>query len=231
MASVSEIDTGILTGCTLFRDVEPDRIAALLETAGAAVETHDGGALVRLQGSRYESLILLAKGALEARFESLSGKGMAVEHFTAPSAVATAVLMSSDPVLPVSLVAEKDSVLVTLDYAKVLGLFASEPAVLKAYLADAGDKVRFLAEKIRLFRFASLREKIASHLLSLSREQATLSPAWRYGREQMADLLGVARPSLSRELSKMADDGLIELPDRRRVILDPSALEQLLEQE
>ena len=224
-------DTRSLSGCVLFREVDPDRIPRILESAGASVETHRSGTLVRLQGSRYQSLILLAEGALEARFESLSGKGMAVEHFTAPSAVATAVLMSSDPVLPVSLVAEKDSVLITIEYRKVLDIFASEPAILKAYLADAGDKVRFLAEKIRLFRFASLRSKIASHLLFLSREQSTSSPAWRYGREQMADLLGVARPSLSRELSRMADDGLIELPDRQRVVLDAEALELLLEED
>ena len=223
-------DPARLKNCLLFRDVDPQRIPALLESAAAHLEKHPAGTMVRQQGDLYRSLIILVEGCLEARFDSVTGKGMTVEHFEAPSAVASAVLMSSDPVLPVSLVAETHVTLITITLERVLALFAGEPAILKAYLADAGDKVRFLAEKIRLLRFDSLRLKIASHLLALSREQATDTPKWRYDREKMADLLGVARPSLSREISRMANDGFIEMPDRRRVHLDLKALEDLSEE-
>lgn len=231
MIPASNTELKNLQHCLLFRDIPVPRIPILLEEAGARWETHSKSKLVRVQGDSYKSLILLVSGRLEARFDSASGKGMAVEHFQAPAAVATAVLMSSDPVLPVTLVAEEDVLLATLSYENVLDLFVREPVVLKAYLADAGDKVRFLAEKIRLLRFGSLRLKIASHLLILAREQATDCPHWRYGREQMADLLGVARPSLSRELSRMSEEGLLEMPDRNRIRLNIDALESLIEGE
>ena len=220
-----------LASCPLFRDVESHRLTNLLERAGARVERHPAGRLVRQQGDRYDALVLLASGRLEARFDSSSGKGMAVEHFEAPSAVATAILMSSDPVLPVSLVAEEDAVLATVAYEEMLALLGAEPAILKAYLRDSGDKVRFLAEKIRLLRFGSLRSKIASHLLNLAAEPGSDTVRWRYGRERMAELLGAARPSLSRELSRMVEDGLLEMPDRSLVRLDREALEAVLEED
>ncbi len=230
MSQMANFNPGLLTDCSLFRGVSSDRIPGILEESNATQERHDAGKLVRQQGDTYSSLILLAEGRLEARFDSVSGKGMVVEHFDAPSAVATAFLMSSDPLLPVSLIAESDVALVTVSYEEILHLFVREPEVLKAYLTDAGDKVRFLAEKIRLLRFGSLRMKITAHLLTLAREQGTTSPRWRYGREQMADLLGVARPSLSRELSRMVDEGILEMPDRNRLNLKIEALENITDE-
>ena len=46
-------------------------------------------------------------------------------------------------------------------------------------------------------------------------------------REQLADFLGVTRPSLCRELMKMQKDGLITVSRRVIRILDKDALEQL----
>ena len=92
------------------------------------------------------------------------------------------------------------------------------------------DKVRFLAEKVRLLRFGTLRQRIAGHLLALAGQQKTDNPVWRYSREQTADLLGVARPSLSRELSLMVQGGFIEAMDRSNVRIISASLKQLLEE-
>ena len=46
-------------------------------------------------------------------------------------------------------------------------------------------------------------------------------------REQLADFLGVARPSLSRELMRMQADGLIEVSKKRILIRDKKAVELL----
>jgi CRP-like cAMP-binding protein len=219
-----------LAACRIFKNIPENRLGGLLESAGARIEDYAAGRIVLHQGDRYESLILVASGRLEARIDDITGRGLTVEHFKASSVVGTAVLISSNPVLPVTLIASSDIVLVKIEKEAVFSLFTREPEVLRAYLADAGDKVRFLAEKIRLLRFGSLRQRIAGHLISLSDEQKTDNPAWRYGREQTADLLGVARPSLSRELSLMIHDGLILEMDRTHVSLSRLNLKQILEE-
>ena len=220
----------VLANCLLFRDVDIHSLADILRTAQARVEEHHTGRTVRFQGDVYEDLIIVASGELVARIDDSNGRGMIVEHFRPSSLVAGAVLTSSDPVLPVSLEALEDSVLVTIPADEMYALFVREPAVLKSFLTDAGDKVRFLAEKLRLLRFGTLRRRIAGHLLGLARQQGTSEPKWRYGREQTADLLGVARPSLSRELSSMVQEGLLEHLGRDRVKLNPKALRALLDE-
>ncbi|RKX80862.1 MAG: hypothetical protein DRZ90_09790 [Spirochaetes bacterium] len=219
-----------LSLCPLFQNVALDKLPVLLNSVRAEVEEYPAGTMVRHQGDRYEGLIIVAEGILETRIDDGSGRGMMVEYFRPVSMVASAVLVSSNPVLPVSLIARKDVTLISFKRDELFSLFSREPAVLKAYMADAGDKVRFLTKKLRLLRFGTLRQRIADHLLSLALEQETDRPRWRHGREQMADLLGVARPSLSRELSMMSQEGLIQKMNRSHVGLCVSRLENLLEE-
>ena len=49
----------------------------------------------------------------------------------------------------------------------------------------------------------------------------------KMNREQLAAFLGVARPSLSRELMRMQADGLIEVSKKRILIKDKQAVELL----
>ena len=219
-----------LSSLSLFRGIDPGAVPGILKAAGARIERCVKGRLVRMRGDLYDRLILVAQGCLEARFEESDGRSMAIEEFRAPAAVAAAVLVSSDPMLPVSLVAGDDSVLVTIEAEAVFGMMTAHPSVMKAYLEDTGDKVRFLAEKLRLMRFGSLRQRLAGHLLDLSSEQGTEEPRWRYGRERTAELLGAARPSLSREIALMAEDGFLDPIDRHRVRLSIPRLKAIIEE-
>ena len=224
---ISEI-TQALSGSRLFRKIRDERLEELLQTSGARPATHSAGSIVLHQGDRYESLLFVVRGHLEARIYDPGGRSMTVESFRAGAPVASAVLISSDPVLPVVLMALEDSATVSIPVDKMFTLFHEEPDILRAYLADAGDKVRYLAEKVRLLRFDTLRRRIAGHLFTLAQEQGTDSPRWRYGRERTAELLGAARPSLSRELSAMVKDGLIVRLGRKDVQLDQAALSAAL---
>ena len=210
--------------------MNPARLDELLQGSRIILESHHAGKIIHQQGDPYKALIVVVHGHLEARIDESDGRGMTVESFRAPSAVATAVLISSNPVLPVNLIALEDSATVSIPVDRMFLLFHEEPDILRAYMADAGDKVRYLAEKVRLFRFDTLRRRIAGHLLALAREQSTDSPRWRYGRERTAELLGAARPSLSRELSVMVVDGMIVHLGRKDVQINRRALEALLDE-
>ena len=87
-------------------------------------------------------------------------------------------------------------------------------------------KAYYLNQKIRIISGASLRQKIARMLLQNS--PGILSYPFSMSRERMADYLGVARPSLSRELSSMQAEGLISLEKRQIRITDLSALQEII---
>ena len=73
----------------------------------------------------------------------------------------------------------------------------------------------------------SLRRKLAALLLEHRRPDGMVSLAMN--REQMADFLGVTRPSLSRELAAMRDEGLLQMEGRSIRVPDIASLNFLCE--
>lgn len=93
-------------------------------------------------------------------------------------------------------------------------------------LSILAQKAYYLNQKLQIMSCATLRHKIAKTLLrNLSDDgRVTLS----MNREELADFLNTARPSLSRELMKMQEDGLIKIKKKEIVILQLDELQNLI---
>ena len=84
-----------------------------------------------------------------------------------------------------------------------------------------------ITRKLHILSTSSLRERLAIWLIDSA--DTTGKVELHMKREQLADFLGVARPSLSRELMKMQSDGLIAVEKKYIIIKDEQALELLYE--
>lgn len=92
-------------------------------------------------------------------------------------------------------------------------------------LSDLAFKNYYLNRKVQILSCSSLRQKIAMFLIqNMDRNKRCISGL---GREEMADLLNTARPSLSRELMKMQEEGIIEIDKKQIIIKNIKALENL----
>ena len=83
-----------------------------------------------------------------------------------------------------------------------------------------------LHNKVKVLASGTLREKIARMLFQLPHTGSTIMLP--ENREATAAYLAVSRPSLSRELGQMQQDGLIKVDGRKIVISDPERIEQYL---
>lgn len=82
-----------------------------------------------------------------------------------------------------------------------------------------------ITRKLHIVSTSSLRERLAIWLIDSMNENSIVE--LHMNREQLADFLGVARPSLSRELMRMQKDGLIEVDRKKIRICDKDAVEML----
>lgn len=82
-----------------------------------------------------------------------------------------------------------------------------------------------ITKKLHIVSTASLRERIAIWLIDSMDSEGKV--VIRMKREELADFLGVARPSLSRELMRMQADGLIEVTKKCIYIKDRDSVEML----
>ena len=86
-----------------------------------------------------------------------------------------------------------------------------------------------LAKKVSYLSGSNLQAKVAHLLLNEADKAKTDGPfSLGYNREEMSELLAVARPSLSRTLSEMKEQGLIDYHRSTFRILNRSSLEMMI---
>lgn len=85
-------------------------------------------------------------------------------------------------------------------------------------LSILANKAYYLNQKLNIVSSPTLRQKICKLFLNNASSEGEV--IIRMTREEMADFLNVARPSLSRELMKMQEDGIIEIKKKKIFILD-----------
>lgn len=219
----------LILECPLFRNARRDELTPILNQMQLQPRSFEKGRLVALRGDRVEGLKLLLRGSLSAEIPSPSGKVLKVETLTAPCTVAGPLAFAAENYLPVQLTGLEDGLLLSIPEKQSLVLLSSQPEILKAYLGDCGNKINFLSEKIRLFQFHSLSQKIAHYLLGLVEKQKSSQIRLPMTMETLSDLFGVARPSLSRSLGNLVDQGTLERRGKEFFIPDLEGLREMLE--
>jgi CRP-like cAMP-binding protein len=215
-----------LQRCRLFRELTPAELRALLERVSHRFLDAPQGSLVLGRGAPYDALHVLLRGSVSAEMEDQHGRVLKVETIAAPHILASGILFAPEARLPVSLRALSRVRLFVLPRAGLLACCQLHPRVLEALLRDMGSRTAFLAEKLRLTQFGSIRQKLASYLLERAGrdDRVTLSAS----RQALAEIFGVARPSLSRVFGELARRGWIRRQGPRSLQLDRSALERVL---
>ena len=211
----------------LFAGVPHDELAGALSIAWrkgdggssgpARLRDLPAGKTYMVQGDAYHALSLLLAFRLDATPDDFSGKRLLVETILAPETLAAPLLFTDEPEIPVTLTATDDSRVMEIPRATLFAIADRFPVIYRRLLQDAGSRISFLSAKLRLSSFSTLTQKIAGYLLSLvpAGRSGPVSVNLPYGREDLASLFGVARPSLSRALGSMVREGLISLHGKK----------------
>lgn len=212
----------------LFKGFKLDELEKILFRYRVSLKVYPAEHLVMLKGDSVDSLLMIMEGRLQAQIQGLNGKTLRVEVLRAVQPIASGILFSNDNRLPVSLFSETDVEVLSIPKNAVLELCRLSKDFMLGYFTDMGDKISILAEKIRLYQFNTIRQKIAGYLLGLTTSRNLTTVKLLHSKEVLAEVMGVTRPSLSREFSKMVNDGIIDVKGKFITIIDKTALEGLL---
>lgn len=101
-------------------------------------------------------------------------------------------------------------------------------SILNNFMGLLSNKILMLNKKLKNLSYETLRQKIASLLLESYHINKKALFQINSSRKEMAESLGVPRPSLSRELINMKKDGLIDFHKNAFKILNLEAMEDIL---
>ena len=91
-------------------------------------------------------------------------------------------------------------------------------------LRDLSDKTLILTRKVHYLTLKGMRQRIFAYLSDIYRQQGTTSIKLPNTREQIAEIINVSRTAMSREMSRMEKEGLIEVSGKTIILKDIDAM-------
>jgi cAMP-binding proteins - catabolite gene activator and regulatory subunit of cAMP-dependent protein kinases len=91
------------------------------------------------------------------------------------------------------------------------------------------DKTLMLNKQVEYLSMKSMRGKISSFLIEQYKKTGYTTFILPMMRNELADFLNVSRPSMSREMGRMRDEGVIDFHKSSIRIKDIAALKQMAE--
>ena len=221
--------TPALTNNPLFRGITPEKLSANLEEISFHTRSYKKGEILAQQGAVCNRLVILTKGSVRGEMIDYSGRLIKVEDIAAPSAIAPLFLFGEENRYPVEVTANEPTEVIELPKSSVLSLFRKNEQFLENYMNLSANYARTLSDKLFFMSFKTIRQKLASYLLRLYKQQQQTHITLARSQQELSDYFGVSRPSLARELAHMQEDGLL-IADRKHItILQKEQLVRLIQ--
>jgi len=217
-----------LNSCILFRNVDDLEIIKLVNSINYVVKNYKAGEIVALEGDPCDSISLILKGNIEIHKPFSSGKIVTINHFGTGDIFAESLVFSSKKTYPANVVSSSESKIMFVPRDQLITMMSKNANVMENFAGVLSSRIHMLNDRITSLSLETVRKKIVNIILLEFGRQKSAYLTLPYSRKKMAELLNIPRPSLSRELIKMKEDGLIDFYKNRIKIINLEKLEDSL---
>lgn len=203
----------------LFQDMTTQEIDNCLRCAKAVQKNYRKNEVIFSQDDPPSALYVLCKGSVAVCKDSADGKRYIVTTIEEHDVFGEVFLFLNNIEYSYYVVATQDSQVLEIPKSYFDHSCTKQcnhhPKIVSNLLSILAHKAYFLNQKVQLLASGSLRQKLIRYLLGLPRKTANENIVLlSMNREELADYLNVARPSLSRELMKLVKEGLISVANQ-----------------
>ena len=196
-----------LRACPLFKNIDEEELSALLFHLSPLEKTYHKGEYLFYSNDVIHSIAILMDGELTIQSDDVWGNRSILNIIGPGDIFAEAYALREDKILN-DVVANKESTVIFLDIKKVLS--SQNLTLFTNLLTTLARKNAALVRKLDCLSKRTTREKILYYLSFEAQRIGSFSFTIAFNREQLASFLSVDRAALSRELSKLRDEGLME---------------------
>lgn len=175
-----------------------------------------------------EVLFLLKKGRVQLYRISPNGKKLVVATL-GPGAIFGEMSLVGQGMHNTFAEAVDECLLCVMSRADVERLMREKPQVAYRFVESLGERVSRLESRLEETAFKSIPSRLASLLLRLADDQADNDRVKGYTHQDLGEILGTYRETITQTLNDFKADGLVEIGRKRIGIVDRDALEELSE--
>jgi CRP-like cAMP-binding protein len=216
-----------LASCPICSQIRIDDQEQFLLDLKCTIKEYVKNDVIVRQGDVCDSLYVLTGGSVKTEMITENGNILGIEIIKAPRPLAPAFLFSDNNHFPVDVTALEEVEIIKIPKEEIMRLMMTNPDFMKQFLTLNANLTQFLTNRIQLLSIKTIKGKIAHFLI----ENETVShKSFTVTRNQtgLAELFGIARPSLARSISEMVHDGIISINKKEYTIMDMKRLRDLM---
>jgi CRP-like cAMP-binding protein len=227
--------SSVLIKNALFSRIDRAELGGILDCLKASVGRYKKGDYIIAAGEETRRIGVMLSGQAAVYKDDILGNRSLITLIGPSDMFAESFLCAGITSSPVTVEAGADSEIMLLPFDRIIKTCTSccsyHNTLIENMLGILARKNIMLSEKIDHIAKRTTRQKLASYLLG----QATLKGGGSFSigldRQSLADYLCVNRSALSRELSGIAEQGILKFHKDRFVIYDLKGLERMLHAE
>jgi uncharacterized membrane protein len=163
---------------------------------------------------KQEYLLIILSGKVQTMISDDKGMIRKIVLLPQYTSIAPAFLFGDNNKFPVDVKSVGESSILFISKNSVLEIISSDKVVLNNYLNIISNKAQILSEKLwKGFSNKTIKKKIIDYFKS-NYDENTKIVKFNQSLEELSSYFGVSRPSLSRELNKMVNEGIIKREKR-----------------
>jgi len=199
----------------LFDKINENDILKILKCSNASVESFKDNQVVFEKDYTVKKMGIVIRGEFNLVSQKYNGTRVIITTLEKNDLFGEALIFSSVNKSPYDLVSSGDSKALIIPYSIFINMCVEvcdfHKQLINNMLTILSDKIVMLNNKMSILNAETLKGRIAVYLLSLHRKTKTLTFNMPMKRQELAEFLNVTRPSLSREISNMQKDNIIEV--------------------
>lgn len=203
----------ILRKSPLFQGVEDNDLEAMLSCLGAMERKYRKNDVILLAGTKVTSVGILIDGRAQITRDDAEGNRAILSELENADLFAEAYVAAGSMEVPITVIATSDCRIIWIPFNKIVGTCSNACGFHKTLVQNMmrviAVKNIWMNEKMRILSCKTTKEKLMTYLSDYSERVGKNQFKIPFSRNELADFLSVDRSAMSRELSRLRDEGYL----------------------
>lgn len=213
-----------LLGTALFKNIDSVGLSNMLNCLNPRISKYKKSENIANNGDPFYGIGIVIEGEIVVAKESIAGNRTIMTVLKKGDMFGEMISFTEKKVWPVTVTSQSDSEVVFISPEKVITqcekMCEAHQRLIENLLRIMSKKALMLSRKLDYLSIKSLRGKLCAYLIEQNKAQGGIIFTLPMNRDELSDFFNVARPSISRELGKMKEDGLIDFHKASFKIMD-----------
>lgn len=221
-----------LSKSILFSDIDKEDLISMLHCLQPKICSYNKNNYIIIAGEKCESVGIILEGKAIVYKDNAAGNRVIMTLLKPGDMFGEMVIFSSKFQWPATIQAQESCKVFFLARGKIVGecekMCPWHRMLIQNMLKIISERALMLNKKVEYLSIKSMRGKISAYLLEQYKKTGNSTFTLPLKRNELAEFLNVSRPSMSREMCRMRDEGIIDFHLATVRIIDVEALKDML---